>query len=331
MRLVTSAKYLIGFAAASGVVVVLGGSALAAEGVAKPDVQSPNIAFFQPVDSASQSEVHQNKDTESTPVLLSEESSESGTAVNKPQVEASKESAPQAIPVVKGAEVSSSVKSGITQTIQKSTSLVPVVPVAQSKTPDAPVGDQPTQPQLEQVTSAPKEPVVSAQVSNMAADRVVVFKSQVLPLQPLITSHASLVNSDLAATVPSAPATKDMPAPANSTGLLSSLTASLASTIVPQFMIMQVSEPSPIVASLRLTTGLVVFVFIYSFGLWIRRGGFQFAARSDVAASGFFVATPLSMGYVPASPQIHSPFLVVSETKTFSLMFPNALRKEEMI
>jgi hypothetical protein len=112
---------------------------------------------------------------------------------------------------------------------------------------------------------------------------VVVFKSSILPIQPTITSRATSVINDLATSVPTPPKPDKAPVPAKSSGALGRLTAVLASVVVPPSF----SLPSLVSArmALELLLGLILLVliavFVFSYGLWLRRGGFATAARSD--------------------------------------------------
>jgi hypothetical protein len=170
-------------------------------------------------------------------------------------------------------------------------------------------------------------------------ERDVVFQSTVLPVRPKITNIRSVAVADLAPMVPSAPAQQQNPAkaptPSQPSGVFGKLTAELAGSTVPQafwlplFGLVRVTAQVVIVIAMAL---LILGRFGFSFGAWLRRGGFAHAARSDVADARLstFFATPFRLGYVSALQPSHSPFLMVAETKTVLSMACNAFRKEEM-
>jgi hypothetical protein len=147
---------------------------------------------------------------------------------------------------------------------------------------------------------------------------IVVFHAARLRIQPTITSRPVAESSDLAGSLPSAPVQHKLPAPAKSNGALGALRAVLAGVVVPQLFV------SPTVAILRgsllavylLPLLLLGSLFMFSFGLWLRRGGFVNAARSDAPTNGFtstLFATPHVLDYVTMPPRRHSPIFVVAE------------------
>lgn len=181
---------------------------------------------------------------------------------------------------------------------------------------------------------APVVPVetVVAQPVPVAIRPVVVRSTVVLPLQPTITNR-TIQAQDLATTLPSAApvAVDDAPIPAQSTGLLGRLTAGLAATVVPSlFMTVLIPTDRPALA-MALGALLLTLVagFVFNYGLWLRRGGFATAARSDEPTnSRFSIATPFVLSYASVPPHRHSSFFMVAEMKT--IMVLSAFRKEDM-
>lgn len=345
MRLVTTVKYLIGLAAFSSVVVCLSGSALAASDTALNTLeQSPSVLTpTQSDESAASSDSTVNSDETSQ--------DDSGNVVpssNSDEVFVSQTSSTSVTTesaVVGGTNfgvspdnTSSTVKDTSEKTIttpaaavgnlaNKQDSKIAATTVSESGTSNL----DSTATQSAQVDQA----VVESQTTTYThpvAPETVVLGQQRLTIQPMITSRSSV--ADLATTVPTAPAssTHKSPAPTKSTGLLSALTSGLATTVVP--MHVEVVAPMALLWSsdfAPVLTVLLLLMVILSFGAVLRRSGFVNAARSDVAPHQSFFATSLSLGYVTASAGRHNPFLVVSDTKTFSVMFHNAFRKEEMV
>jgi len=146
-----------------------------------------------------------------------------------------------------------------------------------------------------------------------------------LPVQPMIVSHET-VPVDLASTLPSAPQQRQQPHPAKSTGMLGSLTAVLAGTVVPQPLMLGGMGIVPLAAVLlfALIATLLFTVFVFTYGSWLRRGGFATAARSDEPAFSHIssIATPLFLGYVTTLRRLRSPILVVADTQISYKVLP---------
>lgn len=161
-----------------------------------------------------------------------------------------------------------------------------------------------------------------------------IFAPKILVVQPKITNRTAAV-ADLAASLPSAAIPMDAPMPAESTGLLSNLTTQMASTVVPE-QIVPVTAALPELLTLLVvcvTVLVAVRVFAYSYGAWLRRGGFATAARSDAGASLLFpFATPSLLGSVELPSSLPGPIFNGVRNERFQPMFlvPNAFRKEEM-
>jgi hypothetical protein len=120
-----------------------------------------------------------------------------------------------------------------------------------------------------------------------------------LPIQPTITGRTAL-GGDLAAHAPSATMPAGEPTPTKPTGLLTRLTAGLAGSIVPTFfgVIAGPVDMSLIWLNVVALVVLLLAGLMANYGLWLRRGGFAHAARSDVPSSlHITLATPLLMSY----------------------------------
>jgi hypothetical protein len=180
----------------------------------------------------------------------------------------------------------------------------------ESQTPQIP----PTQPAANASHSAPAQ--AQAEPTWRTA---VTYREQRLPIQPVITAHPTLVE-DLAASVPSAPVSGPaVPhAPVKSGGLWGALTIGIGATLVHRVMLDSGSglfHAASAGAALLYVDVLVLapVAFLCGFGMWLRRSGYVTAARSDIVARSYIFAFPGLMGYVTVLPNMHNPFLVVSD------------------
>jgi hypothetical protein len=155
----------------------------------------------------------------------------------------------------------------------------------------------------------------------------VVFHSSLLAIQPRITtSHVTLID-DLASSVPTALTQQHdpakLPTPSQPSNVLGRLTAVLAGSVVPHvFTTPGLGLPSLVVllSLLAATILLSLRPVSLTFGALMRLGGYVHAARSDVVATmSIFFATPLNLSYVSAIEPTYSSFLVVSDNKTVCL------------
>jgi len=182
-------------------------------------------------------------------------------------------------------------------------------------------------------------PSLSAEVAVVApvsspATAVPAQRTMMLRIQPVITNRAADLQQDLAATVPTAPAPARAPTPAKSSGVLGALVVDMASVLVPQPLVPWAGVAHRIALPVTFVALVVLLmnVFVFSFGLWLRRGGFVTAARSDSPMRGVSssFATPLLLGYVTSPPDSHNPILMVAETKIRNQLPVMLLRKEVM-
>lgn len=181
--------------------------------------------------------------------------------------------------------------------------------------------------------STPSEVDVVASVANPASSAPAQH-TVVLRIQPVITNRTADVAQDLAANVPTAPAPAHAPTPAKSSGLLGALVVNMANVLVPQPLLASADVAYRIALPVSVATLVILLinVFAFSYGLWLRRGGFVTAARSDAPMRGVTssFATPLLLGYVTSPPDLHNPILMVAETKTRTNLSVLLLRKEVM-
>lgn len=183
------------------------------------------------------------------------------------------------------------------------------------------------------VTSAATPAEVAVVAPGNISSAAPADHATLLRIQPVITNRA-VEAQDLAATVPTAPAPARAPNPAKSSGLLGSLVVGLAGVVVPQPLVpsADIAYRVMLAASLATMVVLLINVFLFTYGLWLRRGGFVTAARSDAPSrrvtSSF--ATPLLLGYVTSPPDLHNPILMVAETNILNQNVRTAFRKEDM-
>jgi hypothetical protein len=344
MRLVRFVQFAIGVAAASGgAVVVLSGSALAAD--------SGSLGTVTQSDTVQTTTVHQ-KEVSTQPATVDVHQQDTAAATEdstgddtntvtsgQPDAEAvSPASDTDSKSQVSQTQTTTSTANGssaptVPSTVSTALSAAPVespVPVASSAaepsttTTAAPVSqavsDSSASNVIPEVTvKTPMEPVQGRFETADAS-----FQTTVLPIQPTITNRLPL-EQDLAPTAPSAPGPARAPSPAKSNGTLGSLTAELAAIVVPQPILLHVVTAPRAALALSLVglVALLLQIFVFSYGLWLRRGGFATAARSDAPTHEGFssIATPFLLGYVESPPRLHSPILMVVA------MVPNALKK----
>jgi hypothetical protein len=170
----------------------------------------------------------------------------------------------------------------------------------------------------------PNAQIAGNDVGTAAPEQV---KASVLTIQPRITTSRVTINEDLAAAVPTAPDVSRSPNKAPSpqpTGAIGRITATLAGSVVPNWHYLPATQLGGWFEMVIVLLGLtLVSIFSPRIESWIRKGGYAHAARSDVAGSLVsFLATPYRLGYVPAEVPIHSPFLMVSDIKSFMITFP---------
>jgi hypothetical protein len=176
-------------------------------------------------------------------------------------------------------------------------------------------------------TNVVPEVAVVAPVAQPAdSDSKTEVRTTILPIQPVITNRATALTPDLAESMPSAPAPSRAPVPAKSTGVLAGLVVGLSNVVIPQPVFPTAAVNLKLMLGISLLTLVVLLanVFEFSYGQWLRRGGFATAARSDEPTDNIsspLFATPLLSGYVEQPPRLHNPVSLV--------LVPNAYRKED--
>ncbi len=359
MRLVRFVQFAIGVAAASGgAVVVLSGSALAAESsslgtTSQTTSTTQTVVRHQTNDQVTTSSVDpaDSANSDSTGTAAADNSGSNPSTVGASGTAAPTESAggqtsdsTLTTTTSSKTDTNSAISGGVTNkpAVQPvTTSEASASSPAATSTSTQPASSDTTTPATAsavsnatttdpQLTSAQtaipevavKTPVAQSQGQTVPAPEV--FQTTILPIQPTITNRLPFTE-DLAPAAPSAPGPARAPTPAKSNGMLGGLTAELAAITVPQPLVLHTTIiPRPAVAAGLTALAVLLFdIFVSSYGLWLRRGGFATAARSDTPTSqgSPSIATPFLLGYVELPPQPHNPiFMVVG-------MVPNALKK----
>jgi hypothetical protein len=342
MRFVKSVQIAIGFAAAGGAAVALNGAAWAAE-----SGSSPSVPTVQSVSDQVKNVIANT--------AAGASGSTAGTVAGAPD----QHLMTRANPIVNGASsapgspVSGPQKGGVS-TVSNNPSDGSVKPGDSSLAPsnsDQPAGQSnvinrtvsssgSTSRDVAPASSDPADGMGSQGVNGIglfvgSGDSVssgsgeiglssIVFRSVRLPIQRVITSRSMPVAEDLAANVASAPQSTKAPVPSKSNGMLGRLTALLAATVVPQPLPSGVLVARQFAGALGLGVLAVLLVRLFvtlTYGLWLRKGGFATAARSDADAHGvvFSLVAISALGYALVKPFKHSPFFVVIEQKEGAL------------
>lgn len=336
MKLSKSVQVALGFAASSGMLLVLSGSAFAAEAGTVTTTQTPastNQLVAEPTEtaaSASEKDGSASLPEVKTPELVGEvavsDDLSAGTA-SAAHAKAPKEP----VSLETNADKTGLSASSKTTNVDAAPASLPAASKLKKAETEA-AAQAPTEAVRVLEASKPQSLPVAPHVEPQALEGIV-YRSTVLPIQPVITNHAASRVTDLAASMPSAPVPVREPVPTKSNGDLGKLTAELAGTVVPQ-PVLPAAPPAPraMLAFLLIALTIVTLtIFAFTYGQWLRRGGFATAARSDEPSAFSFFATPHLKGYVPTPPRLHSPFsMMVAETNLRTILVPNAFRKEEM-
>ncbi|HEY2003602.1 MAG TPA: hypothetical protein VGH44_00615 [Candidatus Saccharimonadia bacterium] len=318
-----SVRIAMGLAAAGGAIIALSGTAAAADvsGVNAPqspqqttaNVPTPVVNNVRVPDQngTSSTDVTNQNQTTVTPVPGSNDSNNSGDTAAKAQPssvngDSGKGSAPDSaggsVDQGSGGSGGNGAQPAKTSTIDAKPSVAMTAKV-----------------EPEKVSSSQQQPLA-------ALPTVIRFRSEMLRVQPTIVSFET-APVDLASALPSAPVQRQQPHPAKSSGLLGSLTVVLAGTVVPQPLMLGGFGIVPLAATWLFGLLLVILltVFVFTYGSWLRRGGFATAARSDepIFLNSLSIATPLLLGYVTSPWRMRSPILVVADIQsTHKLWFP---------
>lgn len=338
MRLLKSFELALSVVAGSGMVLLLSGSAYAAESGLSTTSQ---VGFQAPAPVKTDIPPATMSNTPGNVLVVTTDPAGQGTVAAGNSVTTS--SAKQSSGAV--------VLSGNTQDITRQ----PAVPTDQTQVPAkehpsvAPAvsgsGVVSTQPAMGDVSTSvgPSEQistVIGQSGAKLSANDQgsLMIGSAIFPIKPRITNAEAIFAQDLASMVPTAPDQSQLPAkqptPAQPNSALNQLTAELAGSVVPPVYF------SPSLLGTALVIGIMMMLLAcvpglrsigVSFGTWLRQGGYAHAARSDVAATPIsFFATPPTLSYETANLPTRSSFLMVSKIKTGFFDVPNAFRKEEM-
>jgi hypothetical protein len=302
MRLVRIVRFGLGLAAVGGAVVGMSGAALAADGPAPASPQSApaTVSPLSPAPQVSAVPAPANDTDETSTDATSLQTRVSGapgdvSSGDSAKVDPKKQDRSDA--AVPAASDSAKSLKASTQDVD-----VPVV------------GDSPA-------TTDSMAPVVVKRTLE-SNPSIIVFHTAFMPIQPVITSGPPTETGDLAASLPTASVAvkAPMPAKAKSNGALGKLRAVLAGVVVPQLFVPHaVAALRGSLETISLLPSLMLgSIFLFSYGLWLRRGGFVNAARSDAPTDSFtstLFATPHVLDYVTMPPRRHSPILMVAESK----------------
>lgn len=333
MRFRTSVRMVMGLAAAGSAIVAFSGTAAAADatGVAVPQPASQQTTATVPTaPSVSAMNVQASGQD-------SKNSSQNSTVQSTSTVKTSSTDSNNSTSDTAAKAQPSSVSNDSSNGTQGSDADKVIVGQGGSAQPNAAENMVPKS--TSNVTaSVPDSAKVEAAVhpgtsSLPALPPVVRFRSEMLPVQPTIVSYEA-APVDLASALPSAPQQRQQPHPAKSTGMLGSLTAVLAGTVVPQPLMLGGMGIVPLgtVLLFGLIAALLFTVFVFTYGSWLRLGGFATAARSDepVTSNISSIATPLFLGYVMSLLRMHNPILVVADTEIFYKVLPPMLTERRI-
>jgi hypothetical protein len=339
MRFGKLVQLLVGFAAASGAFVLLSSNALAADAGSVTNVQR-NVNSLTASTNSTEPSV-QNTESSVVPPVASDDSSDADT--NTPTATIG-DSAQSTI----GSNTTTDTSNSVVSTTSNGDSQTPIASTNSKTTtsPDAALTetenpatgdpaldnanyDQSVVQSTPSVTASDANVVQAAPITTDPQNRPqsptasVVYRSAVLAIQPTILNSYT-VPSDLADSLPSAALPAKAPSPAKSNSGLDQLSLVLAGTVVPTsfFPVVFPVDRLKLLLSLATLTVLLGNLIVLSYGVWLRKGGFATAARSDTPAAYLLssFATPFLLGYVSAPPRMHSPSLMVSDYKTIKTL-----------
>jgi hypothetical protein len=288
MRLAKPLFLVLEMLATGGVLVALSGSALAD---ASPDTTTQSTSSSQ---TTIQQTTHQNDQSQNSatgaidPTKPNDPTTGAGTngdgATDLTKQPAPVQTLTAPLPSLGDATIAGAEK-------QAPTSTTKTAPTAQAKVAPPPPashdnGNVVLQPVIEaKPIQKPEDP---AQAVAPASAPTVTYQTRMMPLQPTITGRVGAEVNDLASSLPTPPKPAKAPVPAKSNGALVKLTAVLAGVVVPQPLLLADAAVAETRAGL-IGAGLLILmlaVFVFTYGLWLRRGGFATAARSDAPAPG---------------------------------------------
>lgn len=277
MRVLNSAKWVWSFAISGGMLLVLGGSAMASDGATDAGNQAVQEAHtVTTVESSGSGDVH---------VMVAQDShtqSEAGIVVTEPTTE----------PAVSNTQVNDETVEGAV----KDKALTP-----------GDVKPSPVDVVTVSALSAPEAEVVAvSDVMAVVKTASIVSNAVFQPMRQMAASAVAPTVKDMATShsMPTAATNTNSPlAPAQPTGVLGHLSAQLAGSVVkPVFLPMVAALGASMFTLMILLTLLNRSKIVKIFAVGSRREGFAHAPRSDVAAATInsYFATPFSMSYVTA-------------------------------
>jgi hypothetical protein len=338
MRVLKSAQLVLGLAVGGGLMLALSGGAFAAESsvsTTSQTVAQENSSQSTPPADTNDTTSVKPKDgtTVSVSVLTTTKTTDGSGApaattgkANDPVVKTSDTAA--------ATEPAKSAEAGVSAAATVPAGATPVA-INQASTMASQAA--PTVPVVDTAPAPAVSPEAAIALAQSLSTTEPVYHTVVLSVQPMITNTRPAAVNDLAATLPSAPTQQDpanVPAPSQPAGVFGQLTAVLAGTVVPPVFLTPLLGFAGI--SLAYTLLIIASIlaagrFVTSFGVWLRRGGYAHAARSDVAVATFtsFFATPFALSFVTAHSPARSSFLMVSDTKTILFVSPTLLERRK--
>ena len=320
MRLVKSVQLVVGFAAVSGA-FVLSGNALAADSSSVTNTQSSTSTTSHQIDQSNQTVVTGGSDQSgpgaptATTTDVTDSSSSNSTSSATPATPGSENGSTPSGPASTSQNDNTSGGGAVTADLSGgmlSSTQLPLPATLDTPSPTTPIVTSPTQAQQNATAAtAPSVPVI-------------VFKSQILQVQPTML-NPGVGPAGLAPAAPGQPATAKTPVPPKANGFLASMAEVLAATVVPVYYSPGLATtylPGLAIGLVTLAV-LLISLVVSNYGLWLRLTGFVTAARGDApAAPAMIFATPCLLSYASASPHLHNSSFMVADYKIRTNWFP---------
>lgn len=290
MRLLKSASKLLGLAASGGLLLILSGSAFAAERDTGISAQpSPSVTVQNNQTNIQKSDTPKTAASSDVKVSVTHDSQ----TVAEPSV------SPNASPAVSPTSTSTPAAKAVAPT-----------PALKSETTPAAAAPAAAPMTVEKVPAVPVPAASEAlpPAPKAAAAPAVILAAR-MPLKPMITHNVAPAVVDLASQLPTAAVPSEPekhPVPPQPSGLLGQLTAQLSVSEV-KIPFVPAATSATLAALFTLTTFLSLLTLMKTATVLVhraRREGFAYSPRSDVAVAttNLLFATPFSLGYVTAIP-----------------------------
>jgi hypothetical protein len=339
MRFGKLVQVAIGFAAASGAFLLLSSNALAADagsvtssqpslsGLASGHIDTPSAPKAPTDATGSTATITTTGQSSSTGIITGFGSESSGSGGSSVMGSTTTDTSP--VNESSSSDGSSSTLNGVTSTNQSSSNGSGGAPVSDASTTGASnIGTNQVASAATTTVLPTADPILpSIPVATNVVPVAIHYRSAFLAVQPTILTRDDAGATDLASAVPSAPVpTKAPGSPAKSSGAaLERLTSSLETSIVPPAFFLSSSRVEQLKLILLLVVIVVSFanLVVMTYGLWLRKGGYATAARSDSPNIAFTspFATPFLLGYASALPRSHGPSFMVSNCKIGTTLF----------